>query len=1133
MSLSMRRVALALIAACALYAQSFTAGIAGTVTDPSGAPIPNVHLVATNVATNTATETRADEAGRYLVANLAPGDYRLEASASGFKKSLQSGITLAVGQQLRMDFSLAVGELTESVTVEATVAAVDTSTSTIGKVVSNRAILNLPLNSRNIYSLIFMTPGVAGSIGNNYNSMSYSINGARASMMDTLIDGASASHPTVQGYSGISAFPSVDAIGEFKVLGANFPAEYGRTAGSVLNVVYKSGTNQFHGTAYEFLRNSALDANTFYNNLRGIPLSSFKRSQYGGTFGGPVKHNKTFFMTSYEGLRQRSFSSRTTTVPTTLQRAGDFSQTYAGANNPVVIYDPFTTRASGSSFIRDAFPGNVIPSNRQDKVGQAYMKYFPQPNTTGAAWTNAQNYYNQGSSILNIDQIDGRFDHNISSTQRLFVRYSYRHQDSLPAVLWPKELTAAETTNNERNRMHNGVVDYTITPNASTVVTARGAYARSLYFYENLGLGFNASEMGFPASMNTAGGLPMFPVLSASGYTSLGNQDNRRNAFVTYSFVGSVTHMRGAHTLKAGYDGRLIQVNNRESRATSGTFSFTAGMTQGPTATAAASNRGNSIASLLLGTGSSGSLINSFKDVAATSWYTALYFQDDWRVSKRLTLNLGVRYDLDTPRTERYNRMNYFDPTIASPLAKMVPGYSNLTGGLVFVGVDGRPRTQYHMDTNNFAPRIGFAYQLDDKTAIRGGWGNIFAISLQQAHGTVGPFGWRTQTDWVPSVDGVNPNYLLSNPFPSGYNPVNGSALGALQQVGSNIQAPLQDTLTPYSMQWNLNVQRQLPADMLLEVAYVGTRGLQLSRNDESGLSLNQLYPIYMSLGTQLNQTVDNPFYGIITTGSLSTPKISRAQLLRPYPQFTDIIPLYSTGASSNYHALQASFSKRFSHGFLFEGSYTWAKAIQEGLSHPNSYDLKMSRALADYDIKHRFVLSYIYELPFGKGRHFGGQWSKPLDLVLGQWQFNGFTNFQSGTPLTISATNVANLFNSRGLANNNGHSGLIGGDVHNRLTKYFDTSVFSQPVAYTFGNTTVTSPDLRSPSIRNWDLSIFKDFRLTERYRVQFRAEAFNAFNTVRFGSPDTNVASTSFGVVSTQANSPRQIQFGLKLLF
>lgn len=1116
----------------AVHAQSFTASLTGNVLDASGAAIPNASVAAVNVATNVRTETRSDSTGRYLIAQVQPGAYRLEATAPGFKKFVLSGIELNVGQQAAVDISMAVGEVSDSVTVEGAVTTIETTTSTIGKVVSNRAILNLPLNSRNIYSLIYLTPGVAGSIGNNYNSMSYSVNGARTSMMDTIIDGATASHPTVQGYSGISAFPSVDAIGEFKVMGANFPAEYGRTAGSVLNVVYKSGTNQFHGTAYEFLRNSKLDANNFYNNMRGIPLSSFKRSQYGGTFGGPVIKDKSFFMSSYEGLRQRSFSSRTATVPTALQRAGNFTETYAGANNPILIFDPFSTRAnpSGSGFIRDPFPGNIIPAIRQDKVGQSYMKYYPLPNTQGVAWTNANNYYNQGSSSLDIDQIDGRFDHNFNSNHRMFVRYSYRNQDSLPAVLWPKELTAAETTNNERNRMHNGVIDYTLTPNATTVVSLRGAYARSLYFYENLGLGFKASDLGFPEAINTAGGLSMFPVVSASGFTSLGNQDNRRNAFVTYSYAGSVTRMMGAHTLKAGYDGRLIQVNNRESRATSGTYAFTAGMTQGPNPNTAAANRGISIASLLLGTGSSGSLINSFKDVAAQSFYHAFYFQDDWRVTKKLTLNLGLRYDLDTPRTERYNRMNYFDPNIASPYASRVPG---LKGGLVFVGVNGQPRTQYIMDTNNLAPRIGFAYQAFKKTAIRGGWGNIYAISLQQAHGTVGPFGFRTQTPWANSIDGITPYALLSNPFPTGFQPITGSSLGALTQVGSNIQAPVQETLTPYSMQWNFNIQHELPASVLLEVAYVGTRGLQLSRNDESGLSLNQLDPSYMALGSQLNQTVDNPFYGLITTGTLAAAKISRAQSLRPYPQFTDVIPLYSTGASSNYHALQTTFSKRFSHGYQFEGSYTWAKAIQEGLSHPDSYNLKMSRSLADYDVAHRFVLSYIYEIPFGRGRRFGGDWSRPMDLILGQWQFNGFTNFQTGTPLTISGSNVAGIFNPRGLANNNGKSGKLTGDIHDRLNKYFDTSVFSQPAAFTFGNTSVTSPDIRNHGVRNWDLSVFKDFRVLESLKLQFRAEAFNAFNRVRFSGPDTSVTSANFGLISTQSNSPRQIQFGLKLLF
>lgn len=1124
-----------MLASTLVLAQSFTASLIGDVTDASGAAIPNVSVSATNVSTNLKIEARSDATGRFVVSQLQPGSYRIEASAPGFKKFVQSGVTLMVAQQARLDIAMAVGEVTENVTVEASVSTIETSTSTIGKVVSNKAILNLPLNSRNVYSLIYLTPGVAGSIGNNYNSMSYSINGARASMMDTLIDGATASHPTVQGYSGISAFPSVDAIGEFKVLGANFPAEYGRTAGSVLNVVYKSGTNDFHGTAYEFLRNSKLDANTFYNNARGVPLSSFKRSQYGGTFGGPVIRDKSFFMSSYEGLRQRSFSQRTTTVPTALERAGDFSQTYAGANNQVIIFDPFTTRAnpSGSGFIRDAFAGNVIPSARFDKVGAAIAKFYPQPNTKGVAYTNANNYYNQGSSTLDIDQIDGRFDHNFSSNQRMFVRYSYRNQDSLPAVLWPKELTAAETTNNERNRMHNGVIDYTMTPSATMVISLRGGLARSLYFYENLGLGFLASSLGFPKALDTAGGLSMFPRVSASGFTTLGNQDNRYNAFMTYTLAGSMTKQMGGHTLKAGYDGRLIRVNNRESRATSGDFAFTAGMTQGPNPNTAASNRGNSIASLLLGTGSSGSLIQSFKDAAAQSVYTALYIQDDWRVTRKLTLNLGLRYDLDNPRTERYNRMNYFDPFATSPLASKVPGYSNLKGGLVFVGVDGRPRSQYIMDTNNIAPRFGFAYQVAKNTAIRGGWGNIYAISLQQAHGTVGPFGFRTQTPWVNSIDGITPNYLLSNPFPSGFQKPPGSSQGLLTQAGANIQAPVQETLTPYSMQWNFNIQQNLPGEVMLEIAYVGTRGLQLSRNDESGLSLNQLDPQYMSLGSQLNQTVDNPFFGIVTTGVLANAKVSRAQLLRPYPQFTDVIPLYSTGASSNYHALQTTFSKRFSRGFQFEGSYTWGKAIQEALSHVNSYNIRASRSLADYDIAHRFVASYIYELPFGKGRRIGGGWNRATNAVLGGWQFNGFTTFQSGTPLSISGNNVAGIFNPRGLANNNGRSAKLTGDVHDRLLKYFDTSVFSQPAAFTFGNTQPSSPDLRSPGIRNWDLSMFKEFDLTEKLRMQFRTEAFNAFNTVRFGSPNTSVTSNQFGQISTQANSPRQIQFGLKLMF
>lgn len=1123
-----------LLSTCWAFGQSTSGSLLGTIHDASGAAIPDATVIATETQTNRRIQTKSGPDGQYVVTPLPPGSYRLEATATGFKRFVREGIVLQVQQQPRVDIQLAVGEVSDAITVTADASTLETTTATIGKVVSNKAIVELPMNSRNVYSLIFLTPGVAGSIGNNYNSMSYTINGARASMMDTLIDGATASHPTVQGYTGISAFPSIDAIGEFKVLGSNYAAEYGRSAGSVLNVVFKSGTNSFHGSAYEFLRNSVLDANNFFSNSRGVPLASFKRSQFGGTFGGPIIKDRTFFLASYEGLRQRSFSERTATVPTELERAGDFSQTFAGANRPVLIFDPFTTRANpgGSGFIRDPFPGNRIPADRMNPVARNVLNYMPLPNAQGAEFTNANNYYATGSGALDIDQIDGRFDHNFTSNHRMFVRVSKRNQDDVPAVLWPADIGLAEDRVNQRNRMYNGVLDYTATPNANTIVSGRVAFARSLYFYENQGLDFPASSLGLPAALNTAGGLTMFPRFTLTNYATLGNTDNRYNVFMTYTAAASVTRIQGAHTLKAGYEGRMIRVNNRESRSTSGDFGFTQGFTQGPNPTQAAADRGNAIASLLLGTGS-GTLIQSFKDAAAQSFYTALYFQDDWRVTPKLTLNLGLRYDLDSPRTERFDRMNYFDPVAPSPLAGRVPGFADLHGGLVFVGVDGNPRSQYFWDKNNFAPRIGFAYLLTEKTTIRGGWGNFYAPSPQQAHGTVGPFGFRTQTPWVGSIDGITPNDLLTNPFPLGFNPPPGSSQGLLTQAGANIQAPLQETVTPYTMQWNFNIQRELPGQVVVEVAYVGTRGLQLSRNDEGGLNLNQLDPRYMALGSQLNEQVDNPFYGIVNSGVLANPRVSRAQLLRPYPQFTDVVPLYSSGSSSTYHALQISFNKRFSGGLQFEGSYTKAKAIDNAMSHQDSYNILQSRSLADYDIAQRFVVGYLYELPFGRGRKIGSDWRGVTNAILGGWQVNGITTYQSGTPLAITANNVSGIFSSRQNANNNGTSGKLTGDIHDRLNRYFDTSVFSQPAAFTFGNMSPRSGDLRAPGLRNWDISAFKEFQLREYLKLQFRSEFLNAFNTVRFGAPNVSVASNQFGVISTQANSPRQIQFALKLLW
>ncbi len=765
-------------------------------------------------------------------------------------------------------------------------------------------------------------------------------------------------------------------------------------------------------------------------------------------------------------------------------------------------------------------------------VARNIAKYFPKANTQGAAITNANNYYNAGSHQLDIGNWDLRIDHNFADTRKFFARYSNRVNKDTPAVLFPGDLGMAEGRINQENYMKDAVASYTHTLSPSLIFEGRMGFARTLYIYSNQGLGFLPSTLGLPGAIDTGGYLPMFPTVSTGGYVTLGNGDHRRNAFMTYTSQASATKIHGAHTLKGGWEGRMIRVNNHEYRNTTGAYSFGAGFTQGPNPNTASSTAGNGFASLLLGTGS-GNLVQNFKDVAAQSFYHALYFQDDWRISKKLVLNFGVRYDIDTPRTDRYNRMNYFDPAVKSPLAATVPGYSSLTGGLVFVGTGGQSRYQYNTDKNNLAPRFGFAYQLNEKTVVRGGIGNIYGVSPQEATGTVGPFGFRVQNDWVGTLDGITPYNTLSNPYPQGFVPPAGAKAGLLTQVGNTIQSPLRDTITPYSTQWSFNVQRELPARFVVEVGYVGNRGLQLMRNDESGLDLNQLDPKYMALGSKLNELVPNPFYGLVTSGALAATQISRAQLLRPYPQFTSIIPLYSSGSSSTYHALQTSFTKRYSRGMQLEGSYSWSKTLDNGMRHQDSTYVRASRAVADFDVTQRFVVSYIYEMPFGRGRRFGSSSPRAVNWVLGNWQLNGITTVQSGTPLQFSASNVAGVFNQQQWANNNGNSGLLSGDIHTRLNKYFDTSAFSQPAAFTLGNMGPRDNRLRTPGVANWDVSMFKEFLPTERIRVQFRAEFLNAFNRVQFSGPNTSPTSTNFGVITAQANSPRQTQFGLKVLF
>lgn len=1125
--------AIGLSVAATAAAQTTTGVILGSVSDPDGAMLPGASVAAINIGTSARSDTVTDTRGAYVIPNLLPGRYRVEVSLQGFKQFVRDGLTLEVQQQARIDVTLQVGIVNETVTVVSNASVVDATTSSVGKVVDNARIQALPLNTRNTYSLIQLTPGVQGSIGNSHNQVGYSVNGVRGGLMETLVDGLSAAFPTVNGFHGISVFPPVDAVQEFKVQAGNYSAEFGRSLGSVLNLVYKSGTNELRGSAFEFYRNSAFDANTYFNDLRGIPLGDFDRSQFGGMTGGPIVRNDLFFMVSYEGLRQNSFRELLTTVPTALERTGDFSQTKGANGQPIVIYDPLTTRAnpSGSGSVRDPFAGNRIPRDRMDPVALNVLKYWPEANQPGDATTGRNNFYASGSAKVNTDNFDIRLDKNLGESRRLFGRYSYRRSYDAPPQLFPGDTGVAEGRINLNDWGQNVVIDYADQLWGRNLVNVRMGFARNRFLYDNQGLGFSPTSLGLPADIEANVDRPMFPAFSVTDVQGLGGGDHRSSGFNNYTMAASLSRAAGPHFLKAGWEGRLYRINVWEARA-AGSFSFSRLFTQGPNPVAATALGGYGFASFLLGAGNSGLVYQNWKNVAAQSFYHAFYLQDDWRVTSRLTINAGVRYDFDMPRTERYDRMSWFDPDVASPF-NVVPGMANLKGGLEFVGVDGHPRTQFDGDWNNIAPRVGFAYQLTTKTILRGAVGRFYGPSTLAAQGTVGPYGFRVETPWVATVDNLTPLNYLRNPFPQGFQPVPGASAGLRTGVGGRIEGPLRETTVPYMWHWNVTLQRELPGHILVEGAYVGNRGRDLSLGGEGGYTLNQLDPSFLSLGSALNQQVANPFYGVVQTGPLSLPTVARGQLLRPYPQFDTVIPLFTPGAESSYDAFQLTFSRRFAGGFGFEGNYVASKSMDWGQSYQNIYDLSSANGLSGVHVPYRLVFSGIYQLPIGRDRAIGRHFSTPVDALLGGWQVNGIWTIQAGPTLGIGVNNTLGGFSEALRANWTGADPVIDASAEDKLTKWFDTTVFGQPAPNTFGNAPERIPGLRADRVNNVDLSLFKEVAASARLRLQVRIEAFNLFNDVQFGSPNTTLNNASFGQVTSQANAPRQLQFGVKLLW
>ncbi|MEX2262138.1 MAG: TonB-dependent receptor [Bryobacteraceae bacterium] len=1158
-------------AAAVLLAQTEKAQLNGSVSDATGAVVIQAQVTVTHTGTGARRATATNDQGLFSLPFLDPGTYSVQIQKEGFRTASQTNFKLDVAQVARIDFTLEVGAVTEQVTVAAQAVLLDTGSASLAHLVDNTRIVNLPTNGRNSYGFATLIPGVRASRGftqvayGMYNDQFVSINGSRPNQSSFLLDGGANSNPA---FNGPAMFPSLDSVEEYKVQTNNYSAEFSNAAGGVINLVTKSGTNQLHGTFFEFLRNDRFTANDFFVNRAGLKEGPFRYNQFGGAVGGPVVlpkiyngKDRTFFFVSYEGLRWVRGLITTGTIPTLLEREGDFSQTRNSAGQVIAIYDPLTTvpdPARPGRSIRQPFTGNLIPLNRFDPVARNLLRFFPAPNAPGAPFTNVNNFAGNPSAPIIKNTISGRLDHNFNERQRLYGRFTLNNTPhNRPSVYGdtPELRVSSPVLGNDQLNQRQVVLNYNHVLRPTLVVELGSSFLRYSIHRRGPALGYDPRQLGFP---NYLGELysslrPCFPGVGItglgvtiqapdSGGGLMGSCGILGDAYETFHEYSNATAIRGSHTLKFGGNfGTSRLATPRYGGAGMG-LNFNPNFTQGPDPIVASAAAGTGFSSFLLGTGS-GSINSDGPGQNHLFRYYGFYFQDDWKVTRRLTLNLGVRYDENLPWTERFNRQTSFNYDAPSPLS--TPEL-RVVGGLMFPGVGGLSRRAFERDTNNVAPRFGFALSISEKTVVRGGYGIFYApITGGGYNGAAMPIsGFQAQTQWVGTLDGVTPVAFLSNPFPNGFIRATGSTEGLATLAGQNVTGMDEGRRNPYAQQWNLNIQRTMPGNFLLDIAYAGSRGLHLFGN----LNANQLLNRDLAVGDGLRELVSNPFFGQITSGPVSGRTVPRNQLLRPYPQFNAVTIGNTSYGASTYHSLQLKVERRFSRGFSVLVSYTLSKLMDDvaatttgfpgeffsGDSIQDVHNRRNERSVASYDAPQYLAINGVWELPFGKGKRWLAD-ASAVRAVLGNWQINGIGTFRSGVPLSL--TTAANtLFNFGGAQRPNWFNGNTGereGRIASRVTRYFDPLVYSAPAPYTFGNTPRFMSALRGPGISNWDVSVFKNIPIRERFTLQFRAEAYNIANRAEFALPNTQIGSAAAGVITSQANSPRDIQLALKLNF
>ena len=1148
------------LSAHAAFGQAATAQINGKIVDPSGASVPEANVTVVNIDTGLKVEALSNQQGAYSAPALPPGNYTISIAKPGFRPVSQSGITLAVDQTARLDIVLEVGSVTEAVNVVASAPLLEQETSALGQVVDNTKVTSIPINGRSPFRLIQLTPGVVSlpsSYGqfrdipvNTQDDAAFSINGGRAYTNELFIDG----FPSTAGIGNeITTIPNVDSTQEFKIQSNNLSAEWGRIGGGVINVSTRSGTNQLHGSVYEFLRNDVLNANEFFNKRAGKGVPEFRLNQFGYAVGAPILlpkiyngKDRTFFFTDYQGTRWRQGAVFQGTMPTDLQRQGDFSRTLNQTGQQVVVYDPVTTRANpakAGSFIRDPFPGNVIPRNRQDPVALKLLPYYPEPNTAGNPFTAVNNYVSNAPNGIDQLNVNNRIDHAISQKWRTFARLSINRTTLTfgdTYCVTNSYCNPASPTNGKVTvDNYSGGMGNTITLSPSTVLDVRYGFARFYWIRTGRGLGFDQTQVGMPSSLVGQLSVPYFPIQSVQGFSALGGGSLVNKADTTQSILNSLNHVAGKHNLKAGTDFRIRRSDLFQLANAGGTYAYTQGMTTGPDPNVVTTTGGNGAASFLLGAPSSGS-VNSAAGVAMQSFYYAGYLQDDIRLSTRLTLNVGLRYETESPYSERYNQFNYFDFNLASPVKNAA--FPNLAGGLVFA--DPKNRTVYDWNKKGFAPRAGFAYSLGKSTVFRGGSGLfIMPLGLTDVVGGFSPnSGFSTTTPMVATLDGLTPYRFLSNPYPTGLLPIPRNSQGASTYLGQAISVWEQNVPMPYTLQWNGDLQQTIGRGLLVDAAYTGSRGVHLNQLRE----FDALDPQNLALGTGLQTLVANPFYPTITAGALAQPTVQRRQLLLPYPQFTSVQLQNDGWGNSIYHALALKVEKRTANGLAFLLSYTYEKLISDvrnmqgydsnngaayNTSPQNWYNLRAERSVSEIDTGRALSFSYVAELPFGAKRHFLANTHGIAGKLISGWQLTGVFSYHGGFPLGMSATipNGGNRPNSTGVS-----AKLPGGRSRSdSVNQWFNTAAFTQPAAFTFGNVSRTIGDVRGPNFMNWDSSLLKNTTLHEKWSLQFRFEAFNALNRPNFDQPNSAIGNLQFGTISATVLLPRVCQAALKLVF